>query len=171
MRCPFCKQYDTQVIDSRMCEEGAAIRRRRKCPHCGQRFTSYERVALAMPMIVKRNGNTREPYSQEKLRKSMLIALRKRVYKAEELDKAIGRIEDRLRMTGEKEVLSKEVGRIVMEELKGLDTVAYIRFGSVYLNCDKLEDFVQLVQDARDGADPKAAKSGRGSRGSGRSSK
>lgn len=96
MLCPYCKEPNTQVIDSRTCEEGSAIRRRRKCPNCGARFTTYEKAALQMPLIIKKNGSVREAYNSEKLRRSMQIALRKRPVKASELDSAISRIEKQL---------------------------------------------------------------------------
>ena len=132
MLCPYCKEPNTQVIDSRTCEEGSAIRRRRKCPNCGARFTTYEKAALQMPLIIKKNGSVREAYNSEKLRRSMQIALRKRPVKASELDSAISRIEKQLQVSGEKEVTSKRVGDMVMLELKKLDNVAYVRYGSVY---------------------------------------
>ena len=133
MLCPYCKEPNTQVIDSRTCEEGSAIRRRRKCPNCGARF-----------------GSVREAYNSEKLRRSMQIALRKRPVKASELDSAISRIEKQLQVSGEKEVTSKRVGDMVMLELKKLDNVAYVRYGSVYFNCGTLDDMIKLVENARD---------------------
>ena len=141
MLCPYCKEPNTQVIDSRTSEEGSVIRRRRKCPACGGRFTTYEKAALSMPQIIKNNGSVREPFSSEKLRRSMEIALRKRPVKAA--------LERQLRLRGEKEVSSKEVGDLVLAELKCLDMVAYIRYGSVYLNFQTLEDFVSLVEQTR----------------------
>ena len=129
MLCPYCKEPNTQVIDSRTCEEGSAIRRRRKCPTCGARFTTYEKAALQMPLISKKNGSVREAYNSEKLRRSMQIALRKRPVKASELDSAISRIEKQLQVSGEKEVTSKRVGDMVMLELKkrghDVDTSVY----------------------------------------------
>ena len=140
MLCPYCKEPNTQVIDSRTCEEGSAIRRRRKCPNCGARFTTYEKAALQMPLIIKKNGSVREAYNSEKLRRSMQIALRKRPVKASELDSAISRIEKQLQVSGE----------MVMLELKKLDNVAYVRYGSVYFNCGTLDDMIKLVENARD---------------------
>ena len=129
MLCPYCKEPNTQVIDSRTCEEGSAIRRRRKCPTCGARFTTYEKAALQMPLIIKKNGSVREAYNSDKLRRSMQIALRKRPVKASELDSAISRIEKQLQVSGEKEVTSKRVGDMVMLELKkrghDVDTSVY----------------------------------------------
>lgn len=150
MLCPYCKEPNTQVIDSRTCEEGSAIRRRRKCPTCGARFTTYEKAALQMPLIIKKNGSVREAYNSEKLRRSMQIALHKRPVKASELDSAISRIEKQLQVSGEKEVTSKRVGDMVMLELKKLDNVAYVRYGSVYFNCGTLDDMIKLVENARD---------------------
>lgn len=149
MLCPYCKEPNTQVIDSRTSEEGSVIRRRRKCPACGGRFTTYEKAALLMPQIIKNNGSAREPFSSEKLRRSMEIALRKRPVKAALVDEAVNSIERQLRLRGEKEVSSKEVGDLVLAELKCLDMVAYIRYGSVYLNFQTLEDFVSLVEQTR----------------------
>lgn len=146
MLCPYCKEPNTQVIDSRTCEEGSAIRRRRKCPTCGARFTTYEKAALQMPLIIKKNGSVREAYNSDKLRRSMQIALRKRPVKASELDSAISRIEKQLQVSGEKEVTSKRVGDMVMLELKKLDNVAYVRYGS----CGTLDDMIKLVENARE---------------------
>ena len=155
MLCPYCKEPNTQVIDSRTCEEGSAIRRRRKCPNCGavltiKKIAGLEKAALQMPLIIKKNGSVREAYNSEKLRRSMQIALRKRPVKASELDSAISRIEKQLQVSGEKEVTSKRVGDMVMLELKKLDNVAYVRYGSVYFNCGTLDDMIKLVENARD---------------------
>lgn len=148
MLCPYCKEPNTQVIDSRTSEEGTVIRRRRRCPHCNARFTTYEKAALTLPQVIK-TGGFREPYSQEKLRRSMEVALRKRDVRSAQLDDAIERIEQNLRLRGEKEVASKLIGDLVMNELKELDNVAYVRYGSVYLNCDTLDDFIGLAEKAR----------------------
>ena len=150
MRCPFCHSIDTQVIDSRSSEEGWTIRRRRRCPACGKRFTTYERVELAMPAIIKKGG-ARVEYDRQKLRGSMMLALRKRPVSSEKLDEAVGRIEQRLMTLGEKEVKSERVGSLVLDELRGLDSVAYIRFASVYFNVEKPEAFAELLQDAIEG--------------------
>lgn len=149
MLCPYCKELNTQVIDSRTCEDGTAIRRRRRCPTCGARFTTYEKAYLQMPTIIKKNGSVREAYNGDKLRTSMQIALRKRPVKAGEIDEAIARIEHLLQVCGEKEISSKRVGDMVMQELKKLDNVAYVRYGSVYFNCGTLDDMVKLVENAR----------------------
>ena len=146
MRCPFCHSPDTQVIDSRSSEEGLAIRRRRKCPHCGKRFTTYERVELAMPTIVKKGG-ARVDYVRDKLRSSMTLALRKRPVSRERVDEAVGRIEQRLMALGEREVESDGVDQMVLDELRDLDKLAYIRFASVYLNVERPEALVELLKE------------------------
>ena len=147
MRCPFCHSPDTQVIDSRSSEEGWTIRRRRKCPKCGKRFTTYERVELAMPTIIKRGG-ARTEYTRDKLRASMTLALRKRPVPREKVDEAVGHIEQRLMALGEREVKSDRVGQFVLDELRQLDKVAYIRFASVYFNVEKPEAFAELLREA-----------------------
>ena len=150
MRCPFCHSLDTQVIDSRSSEEGWAIRRRRKCPSCGKRFTTYERVELVMPAIIKKGG-ARVEYDRAKLKSSMQLALRKRPVSRERLDEAVGRIEQRLMTLGEKEVRSERLGNLVLEELRSLDSIAYIRFASVYFNVEKPEAFAELMRDVIEG--------------------
>lgn len=146
MRCPFCKEKDSAVIDSRASDDGYSIRRRRQCSACGKRFTTFERVELNMPLIVKRTGARRE-YDREKIRGSMRLALRKRPVNNERVEEAIGAIEQRLRTLGEREVMSSHVGEFVLEELKKLDSVAYIRFASVYFNVDNPEGFFQLLRE------------------------
>jgi transcriptional repressor NrdR len=146
MRCPFCKEKDSAVIDSRASDDGYSIRRRRQCSACGKRFTTFERVELNMPLIVKRTGARRE-YDREKIRGSMRLALRKRPVNNERVEEAIGAIEQRMRTLGEREVMSSRVGEFVLEELKKLDSVAYIRFASVYFNVDNPEGFFQLLRE------------------------
>jgi transcriptional repressor NrdR len=148
MKCPFCHHADTQVIDSRASDEGATIRRRRKCLKCEKRFTTYERVELAMPTIIKRGGG-RTDYDREKLRASMLLALRKRPVPREAVDEAIGRIEDKLLSTATREVKSEKLGELVMRELKRLDKVAYIRFASVYRSFEDVDEFAEVVKEVR----------------------
>ena len=138
---------DTQVVDSRSSEDGWVIRRRRKCPECGKRFTTYERVEQVMPTVVKKGGNRCE-YDREKLMASMLLALRKRPVPREQVDEAISRIERRLVSSGEKEVRTDRIGQLVLKELKQLDSVAYIRFASVYFNVERPEAFAELLRDA-----------------------
>ncbi|MGE5338139.1 MAG: transcriptional regulator NrdR [Gemmatimonadota bacterium] len=148
MKCPFCQHADTQVIDSRASDEGATIRRRRKCLNCEKRFTTYERVELAMPTIIKRGGG-RADYDREKLRASMLLALRKRPVPREAVDEAIGRIEDKLLALATREVRSEKLGELVMRELKRLDKVAYIRFASVYRSFEDVDEFAEVVKEVR----------------------
>jgi transcriptional repressor NrdR len=140
MHCPFCKHSDTQVLDTRVSEEGDVIKRRRRCEKCDKRFTTYERPELALPAIVKKNGS-RVEYNRNKLIDSMGIALRKRPVSAEAVEEAIRNIEERLQATGEKEIASDRVGELVMRELKRLDKVAYIRFASVYKSFADIESF------------------------------
>jgi transcriptional repressor NrdR len=148
MKCPFCAKSDTQVIDSRASDEGASIRRRRRCLGCDKRFTTYERVELALPTIVKRGGSRAE-YDRDKLRASMLLALRKRPVPRESVDDAIGRIEDKLLSTAQREIKSEKLGELVMRELKRLDKVAYIRFASVYRSFEDVDEFAEVVKEVR----------------------
>lgn len=148
MKCPFCQFADTQVIDSRASDEGATIRRRRKCLSCEKRFTTYERVELAMPTIVKRGGG-RADYVRDKLRGSMLLALRKRPVSRESVDDAIARIEDKLLTSAQREIKSEKLGELVMRELKRLDKVAYIRFASVYRSFEDVDEFAEVVKEMR----------------------
>ncbi|GIL05623.1 transcriptional repressor NrdR [Betaproteobacteria bacterium PRO7] len=148
MKCPFCGHLDTQVIDSRASDEGATIRRRRRCLSCDKRFTTYERVELALPTIVKRGGS-RADYDREKLRASMLLALRKRPVPREAVDDAIGRIEDKLLSSAQREIKSEKLGELVMRELKRLDKVAYIRFASVYRSFEDVDEFAEVVKEVR----------------------
>ena len=148
MKCPFCHHADTQVIDSRASDEGAVIRRRRRCLDCDKRFTTYERVELAMPTLIKRGG-MRAEYDREKLRASMLLALRKRPVPREAVDDAIGRIEEKLLSSAQREVKSEKLGELVMRELKRLDKVAYIRFASVYRSFEDVDEFAEVVREIR----------------------
>ena len=148
MKCPFCAHADTQVIDSRASDEGATIRRRRRCLGCDKRFTTYERVELALPTIVKRGGS-RADYDRNKLRASMLLALRKRPVPREALEDAIGRIEDRLLSAAQREIKSEKLGELVMRELKRLDKVAYVRYASVYRNFEDIDEFAEVVREVR----------------------
>ena len=148
MRCPFCQNADTQVIDSRASDEGATIRRRRRCLACDKRFTTYERVELSMPSIVKRGGGRAE-YDREKLRASMLLSLRKRPVPREAVDEAVGRIEEKLLTSAQREIKSEKLGELVMRELKRLDKVAYIRFPSVYKSFEDVDEFAEVVREIR----------------------
>jgi len=148
MKCPFCAHADTQVIDSRASDEGATIRRRRRCLGCDKRFTTYERVELALPTLIKRGGSRAE-YDRNKLRASMLLALRKRPVPRESVEDAIGRIEDRLLTAAQREIKSEKLGELVMRELKRLDKVAYIRFASVYRSFEDIDEFAEVVKEVR----------------------
>lgn len=140
MYCPFCKEQDTKVIDSRLVAEGEQVRRRRECSRCGERFTTYESAELVMPRIVKQNGN-REPFDEAKLRAGLQRALEKRPVSVEEIEAAVARIKQALRATGERELPSRRIGEVVMDELRELDQVAYVRFASVYRSFQDLSEF------------------------------
>ena len=146
MKCPFCGVDDTQVIDSRVNEEGNAIRRRRKCSACDKRFTTYETAELHLPQVVKTNG-TREEFSREKLRLSFSRALHKRSVPTEYVDRALDRISQKLLGLGEREVPARILGESVMHELKLMDKVAYIRFASVYRSFSDVDDFNDVIRD------------------------
>jgi len=140
MYCPFCDEVDTKVVDSRLVSEGKQVRRRRECPKCGERFTTYEVAELVMPRVIKRN-EVRQPFDEEKLRQSMRRALQKRSVSTERFEEVVQRIIHKLHVTGEREVKSEMIGEIVMEELKQLDQVAYVRFASVYRSFQDIEAF------------------------------
>ena len=150
MRCPFCGSVDTQVKDSRPAEDHVAIRRRRYCPACGGRFTTYERVQLRDLVVVKKNSK-REEFDRDKLERSIRIALRKRPIEAERIDQMISGIVRRLESLGESDVASDKIGEIVMETLARIDTVAYVRFASVYKNFQEANDFEDFVSELRPG--------------------
>jgi transcriptional repressor NrdR len=140
MRCPFCGGEDTQVKDSRPAEEGGAIRRRRSCPSCNARFTTFERVQLRELTVLKTDGR-REPFDREKLARSIRVALRKRPVDADRIERIVNGIQRRLETEVDSEVTSRQIGEIVMESLKGVDEVAYVRFASVYRNFSEAKDF------------------------------
>ncbi len=146
MKCPFCGSLDTQVIDSRVNEAGDAIRRRRRCADCDKRFTTWETAELRPPQIVKTNG-TREDFSEAKLRESFRRALHKRPVSTELVDAAVDRIRQHLLTLGEREVPAREIGEMVMIELKKLDKIAYIRFASVYRSFQDVDDFRDVIRD------------------------
>ena len=148
MKCPFCGDPNTQVTDTRENEGGEVVRRRRRCPKCDKRFTTYERIDLKMPVIVKRNG-LRSEFDHEKLVGSMKLALRKRPVTLEALEAAVDRIEAKLLALGEQEVPSEKVGELVMRELKKLDKVAYIRFASVYRNFADVDEFSEVIREVK----------------------
>ena len=144
MHCPFCGAGDTKVIDSRLASDGAQVRRRRECVQCEERFTTFEQAVLVMPRIVKRDG-TREPFHEEKLRSGVLRALEKRPVATEEVESAIERIQHRLHASGEREMPSRQVGEYIMDELRNLDQVAYVRFASVYRSFQDISEFQQEI--------------------------
>lgn len=148
MRCPFCDHADTQVVDTRPAEDGDSIRRRRRCPECDKRFTTYERVELSMPAVVKKN-RSRVEFDRRKLRASLDLALRKRPVSAEQVDAAVQRIEDRLLGLGLREVDSGSVGELVMDELKMLDKIGYVRFASVYRRFEDVDEFDEVIDEVR----------------------
>lgn len=140
MKCPYCGSEDTQVKDSRPAEESAAIRRRRSCPACGARFTTFERVQLRELTVLKTDGR-RAPFDREKLARSIRVALRKRPVEEDQIERIVNGIQRRLETEAEAEVTSRQIGEIVMETLKGVDEVAYVRFASVYRNFREAKDF------------------------------
>lgn len=152
MRCPFCQSEDTQVKDSRPAEDGAAIRRRRVCPDCGGRFTTFERVQLRDLVVVKRSGR-KVPFDRDKLLRSMEIATRKRNVDPDRIERAASGIARQLESTGETEVAADEIGRLVMEALKSIDDVAYVRFASVYRNFREAKDFHEVLGELRSDQD------------------
>ena len=146
MKCPFCSHQDTQVVETRVSEDGGFIRRRRRCPSCDKRFTTYERPDVNFPAVVKKDGRRIE-YERAKLLGSMKLALRKRPVSTEQVDGAVERIEEKLLNLGLREVLSTRIGDLVMFELKKLDKVAYVRFASVYRSFEDIDDFKTLVDE------------------------
>ncbi len=145
MKCPFCGHADTQVVETRIAEEGDFIRRRRQCASCEKRFTTYERPEVNFPAVVMMDGRRIE-FERTKLRSSMNLALRKRPVSTEQVDKAIERIEEKLLNLGVREVPSSRIGELVMRELKKLDKVAYVRFASVYRSFEDVKDFTALIK-------------------------
>jgi transcriptional repressor NrdR len=148
MKCPFCGSTDTQVVETRVAEDGDFIRRRRQCVACEKRFTTYERPDLTFPAIVKKDGRRIE-FAGDKLRASMNLALRKRPVSTEQIDNAVERIEEKLLNLGVREVPSSRIGELVMRELKKLDKVAYVRFASVYRSFEDIDEFKTLVDEVR----------------------
>ena len=148
MKCPFCSHADTQVVETRISEDGDSIRRRRQCASCEKRFTTYERPDVTYPAIVKKDGRRIE-YERSKLLASMNLALRKRPVSTEQVDSAIERIEEKLLALGMRELPSARLGELVMRELKKLDKVAYVRFASVYRSFEDIDEFKSLVDEFR----------------------
>jgi transcriptional repressor NrdR len=145
MRCPFCGNEDTQVKDSRPTEDNSAIRRRRQCVNCGARFTTFERVQIRELTVVKSTGK-RESFDREKLLRSMQIALRKRPVDADRLERVVNGIVRNLESSGESDIPSKTLGSLIMDALKNLDPVAYVRFASVYRNFREARDFEEFIE-------------------------
>ena len=145
MRCPFCNNSETKVIDSRLASEGRQVRRRRECLSCSERFTSFEVPTLVMPNIIKRDA-TREPFDENKLRSGILKSLEKRPVNSEEIEKSIVKILHRIQTLGEREITAKLLGDMVMEELHTLDAVAYVRFASVYRSFQDITEFQAEIQ-------------------------
>lgn len=144
MHCPFCSALDTKVIDSRLVSDGYQVRRRRECNECHERFTTFESAELVVPKIIK-SDETREPFNEQKLRLGMQRALEKRPVSSDDFEKSVSNIIHQLQSSGEREVESKYLGRLVMEALRNLDKVAYIRFASVYLSFDSVEEFGEEI--------------------------
>ena len=149
MRCPFCGHDDSQVKDSRPTDDNAAIRRRRQCEACGARFTTFERIQLRELTVLKSEGR-REPFEREKLDRSVAIACRKRPIEGERIDRLVTSIQRQLETLGENEIASARIGEMVMEGLKGLDSVAYIRFASVYKDFAEAKDFEEFAGTVKD---------------------
>jgi len=155
MRCPFCGEIESQVKDSRPSEDGAAIRRRRLCPECGGRFTTFERVQLRELTILKRSGR-RAPFDREKLVRSVSIAMRKRPVDPERIERMVNGIVRQLESMGESELASQIIGEMVMKALKSLDDVAYVRYASVYRDFRETEDFAKFLSDEGLAEEPEA---------------
>jgi len=149
MHCPFCSENDTKVIDSRLVADGHQVRRRRQCLACSERFTTFETAELVMPRVIKSNGN-REPFDEDKMVGGLQRALEKRPVSADSIELAISNIKSKLRATGEREVPSKLIGNLVMDQLKELDKVAYIRFASVYRSFEDVREFGEEIAKLED---------------------
>ena len=148
MKCPFCSNAETQVVETRVAEDGDFVRRRRQCAACEKRFTTYERADVTFPAVVKKDGR-RIDYERAKLQGSMNLALRKRPVSTEQIDSAVERIEEKLLNLGVREIPSARIGELVMRELKKLDKVAYVRFASVYRSFEDIDEFKTLVDEVR----------------------
>jgi transcriptional repressor NrdR len=148
MKCPFCGHTDTQVVETRVAEDGDFVRRRRQCAECEKRFTTYERPDVTFPAVVKKDGRRIE-YDRAKLRASMNLALRKRPVSTEQIDGAVERIEEKLLNMAVREIASNRIGELVMRELRKLDKVAYVRFASVYRSFEDIDEFKTLVDEVR----------------------
>ncbi len=145
MFCPFCSHKETKVIDSRLVGEGNQVRRRRECQECGERYTTFESAELVLPRVIKSNG-ARQPFDDDKLRSGLLRALEKRPVALEQIETTLDRIKHSLRATGEREVRTRDVGELVMDELRDLDDVAYVRFASVYRSFQDVNEFQKEIE-------------------------
>lgn len=145
MYCPFCADSETKVNDSRLVSEGSQVRRRRECQQCGERFTTFETAELVLPRVIKNNGS-RQPFDEDKLRSGLTRALEKRPVDLEDIEATMDRIKHRLRATGEREVATRDVGELVMDELRELDDVAYVRFASVYRSFQDVNEFREEIE-------------------------
>lgn len=157
MYCPFCGHEETKVIDSRLAGDGRQVRRRRQCLDCHERFTTFESAELVMPRLVK-TDDSRQPFDESKLRYSMVRALEKRPVSSDALEQAVGRLVHRLRTMGEREVPSRLIGEMVMEELRELDEVAYVRFASVYRSFQDVTEFQDEIRRLQEISDASAAR-------------
>ncbi len=144
MYCPFCRAVDTKVIDSRLVSDGHQVRRRRECLACHERYTTFESAELVMPRIIKNDGS-REPFNEDKMRNGLVRALEKRPVSVEQVELSINKVKSQLRATGEREVPSELLGNIIMEQLKELDKVAYVRFASVYRSFEDIREFGEEI--------------------------
>lgn len=158
MRCPFCRSEDTKVVDSRLASEGDQVRRRRECLHCADRFTTYECAEKNLPRVVKRDGR-REPYSEDKLRKGLILACEKRAVATEDIDALINRISHNALGSGEREIPSKIIGEWAMYGLRALDQVAYVRFASVYRSFEDVQAFKEIIDRVENDLTPEMLKS------------
>ena len=149
MYCPFCRAVDTKVIDSRLVSDGHQVRRRRECLACHERYTTFETAELVMPRIIKNDGS-REPFNEDKMRNGLARALEKRPVSVEQVELSINKVKSKLRATGEREVSSELLGNIIMEQLKELDQVAYVRFASVYRSFEDIREFSEEIARLRD---------------------
>ncbi len=145
MRCPFCAAHDTRVVDSRLASDGDQVRRRRECPSCKERFTTYEVAELTLPKIIKRDG-AREFFDEKKLRLGMQRALEKRPVDSEAIEAAISRIKKSMIAMGDREIPADQLGELVMKELSGLDHVAFVRFASVYRSFQDVNEFTEMIE-------------------------
>jgi transcriptional repressor NrdR len=152
LKCPFCNHPETKVTDSRLAGEGLQVRRRRECLQCGERFTTFESAELVMPRVIKRD-DSREPFDEAKLRGGLVRALEKRPVSSEAIEAALARITHRLQTVGEREIPSRLIGELVMEELRGLDEVAYVRFASVYRSFQDVNSFQEEIRRLQELAD------------------